>query len=143
MPTDRLSPEAAASPGRSKGGNMRRLDHLRLLPTSAVFAAAFTASQLFLVQMAGASSVPTTQSLQSVGMPASVPAVQPQISAAQIQITPEQLGDTLYAHNQYQAAIEAYKKTPRNSATVWNKMGISYQLLFDSEDATRCYLTSL
>jgi tetratricopeptide (TPR) repeat protein len=122
---------------------MRRFDHLRLLPISAVFAAIFAASLLFLMQMADASSVPTPQSLQPVGTPASLPASQLQISAAQIQITPEQLGDTLSAHKQYQAAIEAYKKAPRNSATAWNKMGIAYQLLFDSDDAMRCYLTSL
>jgi tetratricopeptide (TPR) repeat protein len=122
---------------------MRKLDNLRLLPVSALFAGIVAAAQLSLVQVAGASSVPTTQSLQSVGAPASLPAAQPQISAAQIQITPEELGDTLSAHKQYQAAIEAYKKAPRNSATAWNKMGIAYQLLFDSDDAMQCYLTSL
>lgn len=120
---------------------MRTIDDRRLLPASVV-AAIFTASQLALVQVAVASSVPTTQSLQSVGTPASL-GPQPQISAAQIQITPEQLGDTLSAHKQYQAAIEAYKKAPRDSAAVWNKMGISYQLLFESNEAMRCYLASL
>ncbi|MGA9672169.1 MAG: tetratricopeptide repeat protein [Terracidiphilus sp.] len=120
---------------------MRRIDNRRLLRASIV-AAIFTASQLVLVQVAGASSVPTTQPLQSVGTPASLGS-QSQISAAQIQITPEQLGDTLFAHKQYQAAIEAYKKAPRDSASVWNKMGISYQLMFDSNEAMRCYLTSL
>jgi Tfp pilus assembly protein PilF len=122
---------------------MRRIDNFRLLPLSAVLAAVFATSQIFLVQVSGASSVPTTQALQSVGTPSSLSASQTQISAAQIQITPEELGDTLSAHKQYQAAIEAYKEAPRNSATVWNKMGIAYQLLFDSTDAMRCYLTSL
>ncbi len=122
---------------------MRKCDNLRLLLASSVFAAIVAAAQLSLVQVAGASSVPTTQSLQPIGTPASLPMVQPQISAAQMQFTPEELGDTLFAHKQYQAAIEAYKTAPRNSATVWNKMGISYQLLFDSADAMRCYLTSL
>jgi tetratricopeptide (TPR) repeat protein len=120
---------------------MRTINDRRLLPASVV-AAIFAAFQLAFVQVAGASSVPTTQSLQSVGTPASLVS-QAQISAAQIQITPEQLGDTLSAHKQYQAAIEAYKKAPRDSAAVWNKMGISYQLLFDSNEAMRCYLTSL
>jgi tetratricopeptide (TPR) repeat protein len=73
----------------------------------------------------------------------SLPSPQPQATAAQSQQAPEQLGDTLFAHKQYQAAIEAYKKAPRNSAAVWNKMGISYQLLFDSDEAMKCYLTSL
>lgn len=65
-------------------------------------------------------------------------------SAAQTpQPTPEQLGDALMAHQRYQAAIEAYKKTPRRDAVVWNKMGIAYQLMFNSRDATRCYKESL
>lgn len=47
------------------------------------------------------------------------------------------------AHHRYQAAIEAYKKDPHPSATLWNKMGISYQMLFNLPDATRCYEASL
>jgi tetratricopeptide (TPR) repeat protein len=118
--------------------NHRHLPHI-----SAAFATLFAASQLLFVQMTGASSLPNTQSEQRGGTPASLPAPQPQISAAQIPITPEQLGDKLFANHQYQAAIDAYKKAPRDSAAVWNKMGISYQLLFDSDDSMRCYLTSL
>lgn len=56
---------------------------------------------------------------------------------------PEELGDILAARQRYQAAIEAYKRAPQDSAEVWNKMGIAYQLLYDLPDATRCYLTSL
>jgi len=64
-------------------------------------------------------------------------------SAAQTpQPTPEQLGDALMAHQRYQAAIEAYKKTPRRDAVVWNKMGIAYQLMLDLTDAMHCYKTS-
>jgi Tfp pilus assembly protein PilF len=122
---------------------MRLFNHRHLPQASAAFAAVFTVSQLFFVQMTGASSVPTTQPQQTAGTSAFSPASQPQISAAQIQITPEQLGDKLFANQQYQAAIEAYKKAPRDSAAVWNKMGISYQLLFDSDEAMHCYLKSL
>ena len=57
--------------------------------------------------------------------------------------TPEELGDSLMSHQRYQAAIEAYKKAPRNSAAVWNKMGIAYQMMFNSQDALRCYRESL
>jgi tetratricopeptide (TPR) repeat protein len=57
--------------------------------------------------------------------------------------TPEQLGDILAARQRYQAAIEAYKKAPQDSADVWNKMGIAYQMMFDLSDASRCYLASL
>lgn len=56
---------------------------------------------------------------------------------------PEQVGDALMYHQRYQAAIEAYKKAPQDSAKVWNMMGIAYQMLFNFPDATRCYETSL
>jgi Tfp pilus assembly protein PilF len=56
--------------------------------------------------------------------------------------TPEELGDTLVVHQRYQAALEAYAKAPP-SATIWNKMGIAYQMMFNLKDATRCYRESL
>ena len=40
-------------------------------------------------------------------------------------------------------SIESYKKVPKTSADVWNKMGIAYQMMFDQADATRCYEASL
>ena len=46
------------------------------------------------------------------------------------------------ARQRYQAAIEAYKKSPTNNGAVWNKMGIAYQLMFDLTDAMHCYNTS-
>jgi tetratricopeptide (TPR) repeat protein len=57
--------------------------------------------------------------------------------------TAEQTGDSLVAHQRYQAAIAAYQKSPLMTATLWNKLGISYQLLFNTKDATRCYKESL
>ncbi len=56
--------------------------------------------------------------------------------------SPEELGDTLVIHQRYQAALAAYAKAPR-TATVWNKMGIAYQMMFNLKDATRCYKESL
>jgi tetratricopeptide (TPR) repeat protein len=65
------------------------------------------------------------------------------VAPAKPQATPEQLGDAFMAHQRYQAAIEAYKKVPPlHNATVWNKMGIAYQLMFDMKDAMHCYKTS-
>jgi Tfp pilus assembly protein PilF len=56
--------------------------------------------------------------------------------------TPEELGDTLVVHQRYQAALAAYAKaTP--TASVWNKMGIAYQMMFNLKDASRCYKESL
>ena len=57
--------------------------------------------------------------------------------------TPEELGDSLSAHQRYQAAIAAYGKAPQMTAAIWNKMGIAYQMMFNSKDATRCYQESL
>jgi tetratricopeptide (TPR) repeat protein len=65
------------------------------------------------------------------------------IVAPVAQPTPEAVGDSLMAHRRYQAAIAAYKQAPQNSAAVWNKMGIAYQMLFNLQDATRCYEESL
>jgi tetratricopeptide (TPR) repeat protein len=57
--------------------------------------------------------------------------------------TPEEMGDSLMAHRRYQAAIEAYKHVVPASPAVWNKMGIAYQMMFNLEEATRCYQVSL
>jgi tetratricopeptide (TPR) repeat protein len=59
------------------------------------------------------------------------------------QPTAEQLGDSLTARQRYQAAIAAYSKAPQMTAEIWNKMGIDYQMMFNSKDATRCYKQSL
>jgi tetratricopeptide (TPR) repeat protein len=55
----------------------------------------------------------------------------------------EEMGDAYGARQRYQAAIEAYKAIAHPSATVWNKMGIAYQMLFDTADAVRCYKQSI
>jgi len=77
--------------------------------------------------------------------PAPAPTVPSQPPAAQPQPppTPEDLGDSFFAHQRYQAAIEAYKKGPRDSAVLWNKTGIAYQMMFNLDDAMRCYKASL
>jgi Tfp pilus assembly protein PilF len=82
--------------------------------------------------------VQTTSQLQVVAVPP-----KPTVVIQQLPPTPEEVGDAMMAHQRYQAAIEAYKQGPRNSADIWNKMGIAYQLMFNQEEASRCYLTSL
>ncbi len=57
--------------------------------------------------------------------------------------TPEELGDSLMARQHYQAAIEAYKQAPHTSAESWNKMGVAYQLMFNNEEAAKCYQMAL
>jgi tetratricopeptide (TPR) repeat protein len=51
----------------------------------------------------------------------------------------ERIGDSLVARQRYQAAIDAYSKAPEMTAMIWNKMGISYQMMFNSKEAMRCY----
>lgn len=68
---------------------------------------------------------------------------QPSFLVLQPPPTQEEIGDAMMGHQRYQAAIEAYKKDPHPSASLWNKMGIAYQLMLDPQDASRCYQASL
>jgi len=96
------------------------------------------------VQQPAASQAPTPPSpsvapAQSSAQPATAaPAPSPHPPP-----TPEEIGDSLMSHQRYQAAIEAYKKAPKNSAAVWNKTGIAYQMMFNQTDALRCYRESI
>jgi len=56
---------------------------------------------------------------------------------------PEDVGDALMAHQRYQAAIAAYKESGIESAEMWNKMGIAFQMMFNLQEALRCYQASL
>jgi tetratricopeptide (TPR) repeat protein len=58
-------------------------------------------------------------------------------------VSPVELGDALVYHKRYQAAIAAYQSAPQMTASIWNKMGMAYQLLLNLNDATRCYKQSL
>jgi len=82
-----------------------------------------------------AASVPAAQAPAAVAVsPAAVTSTPPP--------TQEELGDSFALHQRYQAAIAAYSKA-KPTATVWNKMGIAYQMMFNLTDATRCYKESL
>jgi tetratricopeptide (TPR) repeat protein len=59
------------------------------------------------------------------------------------QPTAEQTGDSLAARQRYQAAIAAYSQAPQMTATIWNKMGIANQVMFNSKEAIHCYKKSL
>lgn len=88
----------------------------------------------------GLAQVPTEPTSQTSAI-----ALQSQASKAvpQDQPTPKQVGDALMLHQRYQAAIEAYKKIPGESAEVLNQMGIAYQMMFNLDEAMRCYQGSL
>lgn len=94
---------------------------------------------LFLLLLAIPLAASPAEPLQASG-----PAPPPAPAAAQrTSPTPEQLGDSLVAHQRYQAAIAAYSSAHDMTAALWNKMGIAYQLLFNPKEATRCYKESL
>lgn len=108
---------------------MHKFNHHVGFPASVIAAALLSA-------IAPSAQTPTENS--TAAQPPSVPTAAPLPTP-----TPEAIGDSLMAHRRYQAAIEAYKQVPQPSAAVWNKIGIGYQMLFDPQDAMRCYQTSL
>src|ERR1035438_2361042 len=110
---------------------MRRFKKPCTLLAFAVLAALFAAAVVGRAQ-APALNAATTQPTQVAGHP-----------IAQPPPTPEELGDTLVVHQRYQEAIESYKSAPTKSAIVWNKLGIAYQMMFNLQEATRCYRESL
>jgi tetratricopeptide (TPR) repeat protein len=75
--------------------------------------------------------------------PAAATSANEPATPASRQPTAEELGDSFTAHQRYQAAIAAYAKAPEMTADIWNKMGIDYQMMFNSKDASRCYKESL
>ena len=75
--------------------------------------------------------------------PAALERPQPDPQKASSTPTQEEIGDAMMVHQRYQAAIEAYRHAGQNSPDVWNKMGIAYQMMYNQEDAARCYKASL
>jgi tetratricopeptide (TPR) repeat protein len=63
--------------------------------------------------------------------------------AAKRQVSDEELGDSLVYHRRYQEAIAKYDAASPKSASLWNKMGIAYQMMLNLNDAERCYKESL
>lgn len=109
---------------------MRRINQCHWLPALVVLAVLLPCSPEFYAQ-------PATE------IPASPQQSVPAAIATPSQSTPEEVGDALMMHQRYQAAIEAYKKAGRRSATALNKMGIAYQMMFNFQDAIRSYKASL
>jgi tetratricopeptide (TPR) repeat protein len=111
------------------------------LPITLVLAAIPVAPQSFVARPADISSPDVTENIPvSATTPPDIVTQPPQST---LTLTPEQQGDRLEASHRYQAAIEAYAQIPVPTASVWNRMGIAYQMLFDLNDAVRCYKESL
>jgi Tfp pilus assembly protein PilF len=101
----------------------------------------FPIAALFALFLAVPGTLPAQASAQSP--PPTAPPAPEATIPAHTAPTAEQLGDTLTARQRYQAALAAYSKAPEITAVIWNKMGIAYQMMFNSKDATRCYKQSL
>jgi tetratricopeptide (TPR) repeat protein len=103
---------------------------------------------LGMMSLAGWSQSPekTTSGADTATASHGTPMQIPGAGSAQKVLPPESPaeseGDALMGHQRYQAAIEAYKNAPQDSASSWNKMGIAYQLLFNIAEAQRCYQTA-
>lgn len=105
---------------------------------------------IFLAILIAVPSVSLAQQVNPPPTPAPAAPQQPPAASAPPQViipsvppTPEQLGDSLAVHQRYQAAIAAYSKATELTPSLWNKMGIAYQMMFDVKDAIRCYNASL
>ena len=90
-----------------------------------------------------AQTAPNRAAQIATSTPAAQAVPAPPVATPAIQITPEELGDALMLHQRYQAAIDAYKQAPLNTAQIWNKMGVAYQLMFNNHDAEHCYRKAL
>jgi tetratricopeptide (TPR) repeat protein len=97
--------------------------HDRLLPAAWTAAAALT--------------------MQATAMLGQAPPAMQQPDQIAAIASPEQVGDSLMAHQHYQAAIEEYRKAAPKSVTALNKMGVSYQLMFNTVEAGKCYQAAL
>jgi Flp pilus assembly protein TadD len=118
----------------------------RQLPVIAVFAALVFPSSAILSQAVAPPPQPSDPANSQPAIspfPADAALATLVVNPTQPPPSPEELGDSLMVHQRYQAAIEAYKKGPRDSADLWNKMGIAYQMMFNAEDALHCYQKSL
>jgi len=64
-------------------------------------------------------------------------------AAASSDFPPLEVADTLMFHKRYQEAIAKYASIEPKTASVWNKMGIAYQMMYNQSEAAHCYKESL
>jgi tetratricopeptide (TPR) repeat protein len=64
-------------------------------------------------------------------------------SNLEMNLSPEQRGDLDMIHHEYLQAIDDYRKAPRDSAVVWNKLGIAYHHMFAFDQAKADYARAL
>jgi tetratricopeptide (TPR) repeat protein len=66
---------------------------------------------------------------------------EPAMDSAQLAIV--EIGDLIALSGRYETAIRVYAKAPKMTAVIWNKMGMSYELMLNTQEAIRCYNESL
>ena len=113
---------------------MRSSNNRCMLTAIAVISAMVSGSPEFFGQTSDPEPIPISAETAETHINAAHAGFQP---------TQEDVGDAFMTHQRYQAAIEAYQKASPDSASVQNKMGIAYQMMFSPTDATRCYKASL
>ena len=67
----------------------------------------------------------------------------PAASSSLETMLPEARGDLLMVHQKYLEAIDAYRQAPRDSAVVWNKLGIAYHHMHALDQAKMDYQHAL
>ena len=122
---------------------MSGIYHRRLLPAYPVLAAFILVSQLLHAQVAGAAASSFSHAQEPAVGQTSMPSAPGAPTEAKHALSAEESGDLLMAYKRYQAAIAVYKTAPHDSADVWNKMGIAYQMMYNFPEAARCYEASL
>ncbi len=58
-------------------------------------------------------------------------------------LTPIETGDSLFSQRSYEAAIAAYSESPQMTAVIWNRIGISYEMMNNTAEAESSYRRSL
>jgi tetratricopeptide (TPR) repeat protein len=116
---------------------MLRLDRLRLHSASGIAAGIVVLTALSPALRTQAPAQPPPQPAPST-IPSSAT-----LSAQSTQFSPAEVADSMMFHKRYQEAIAKYENITPKTAPIWNKMGIAYQMMFNMNDAVRCYKESL
>jgi tetratricopeptide (TPR) repeat protein len=97
-------------------------------------------SSTFLSDLDLAQDSPTKTGLSS---PTQVASMNSPMDFGMANLSAETQGDLMMIHQRYLAAISAYQRGPRDSAVVWNKLGIAYQHMYALDFAKAQYEKAL
>ncbi|HEX3472434.1 MAG TPA: tetratricopeptide repeat protein [Silvibacterium sp.] len=97
-------------------------------------------SGVFLSDLDIAQDSPTKTGTNS---PTQVASINSPMDFGQPVLSAEMQGDLMMVHQRYLAAVSAYQRGDRNSAVLWNKLGIAYQHLYALDFAKAQYEKAL